>query len=303
MMLGGLHICVMTLNKILIFIKVYSGEKAFRKGRPSYKTSNHRRQARHFYRSPRNISNQFKHQNSRKFRNKRPCKFNSNCKQKHQDLNEIYRRQKNNPIRYNLSKPDPKFKNLNYPSNHVKKVNHICKNNCQSNLYAKVRSTPCKKKARNHLKRAPQMKCKTDSNQYQAYQILSKAIPAVFDAESYLIAVDNHSSCCMSNNINDFVGPLVDKRVRIKGFQGASAYSKGIGTVKWKIEDDNGIVHDIYIKDVLYVPESMQRLLSPQQWAQQSQDVYPNSRGTFAIQDKDAIELHWDQDQFKKTIK
>ena len=40
----------------------------------------------------------------------------------------------------------------------------------------------------------------------------------------------------------------------------------------------------------------MQRLLSPQQWAQQSQDVYHKTRGKFAIQDKDIIELHWDQD-------
>ena len=141
-----------------------------------------------------------------------------NSKQKHQDLNEIYRRRKNNPNRYNLSKPDPKFANLNHLPNPIKKVSNLHKINCQSNLYAKVRLTTCKKKAINHLEKAPQMKCKAYSKQYRAYQILSKTIPAAFDAESYLIVVDNHSSCYMSNNINDFVGPLVDKRVRIKGF-------------------------------------------------------------------------------------
>jgi len=194
------------------------------------------------------------------------------------------------------------FANLNHLPNPIEKIKNIRKNNGQSNLYAKVRSTTCKKKATNYLERAPQMKCKEDSKQYQKYQILSKAIIVVFDAKFYLLAVDNHSSCCMSNNINDFVGPLVDKRVRMKGVQGASVYSKVIGTVKWKIEDDNGIIHDRYIKDTLYVPESMQRLLSPQQWVQQSQDVYPKTCGTFAIQDKDVIELHWDLDEFKKTI-
>ena len=47
----------------------------------------------------------------------------------------------------------------------------------------------------------------------------------------------------------------------------------------------------------------MQRLLSPQQWAQQANDNYPKTRGTFAIQDQDVIELHWNQDRYKKTIK
>ena len=100
--------------------------------------------------------------------------------------------------------------------------------------------------------RVPTFRSRPENNTYNAFQILTKArIPSVFDADSYIIAVDNHSSCCMSNNIKDFVGPLIKKKIRIKGFQGATAFSHGMGTVKWKIQDDEGAIHDIYIKDTL----------------------------------------------------
>ena len=126
--------------------------------------------------------------------------------------------------------------------------------------------------------------------------------PVAFDSESFIIGIDNHSSCSITNNVNDFVGHLTPTNIRIRGFQGATARASGTGTVKWKIEDDSGCVHEIHIKNTLFVSESKQRLLCPQQWAQQAQDNQPNKRGTFAIQDEDCIELHWDQDRFCKTI-
>ena len=44
---------------------------------------------------------------------------------------------------------------------------------------------------------------------------------------------------------------------------------KGEGTIVWKIEDDDGIMHSIKIKKALYVPEAPSFLLAPQQWEQQ----------------------------------
>ena len=49
---------------------------------------------------------------------------------------------------------------------------------------------------------------------------------------------------------------------------GVNLVVKGEGTVRWKIEDDNGKVHTILIKHCLYVPDLHICLLSLQHWAQ-----------------------------------
>ena len=59
--------------------------------------------------------------------------------------------------------------------------------------------------------------------------------------DSFLIVVDNHSSCSITNDIE----PLISKQINIESYQGLSSTSKGIGTVKLKIEDDDGKVHDM----------------------------------------------------------
>ena len=40
-------------------------------------------------------------------------------------------------------------------------------------------------------------------------------VPLVFDTESYLIAIDNNSSCCIFNDINNFITPLTPKKFLI----------------------------------------------------------------------------------------
>ena len=49
----------------------------------------------------------------------------------------------------------------------------------------------------------------------------------------------------------------------VKGF-GVLVQVKGEGTLMWKIEDDDGVIHPINIKKALYVPESPSCLLYPQ---------------------------------------
>ena len=85
---------------------------------------------------------------------------------------------------------------------------------------------------------------------------LGRAHPMVLDTDSYSIAIDNHSSCCMTNDLHDFIQPPKPKRLKVKGFQGASSLSYGIGTVKWMIEDDKGQKNDLTIRETLYVPKA-----------------------------------------------
>jgi hypothetical protein len=66
------------------------------------------------------------------------------------------------------------------------------------------------------------------------------ASPYVFDTASSLIGVDNRATACMSDNIRDFVGPLIDTDQVAKGFAGSRTSNVQRGTIEWNIEDDNG---------------------------------------------------------------
>ena len=84
-----------------------------------------------------------------------------------------------------------------------------------------------------------------------------------FNTDSKSLGIDNHASKCMSNDEKDFITaitPLANMR-----FIGAGGFLKFIdkGTVRWKIEDDEGKYYDIIIKNALYIPGLSSCLLLP----------------------------------------
>ena len=76
----------------------------------------------------------------------------------------------------------------------------------------------------------------------------------LFDVGSNLIAIDNHSSCCISNHVSHFITPLTLKSIKIKVLQGVATSSLGISTLKWKIDNRMGRTDAIVIKNALHVP-------------------------------------------------
>ena len=66
---------------------------------------------------------------------------------------------------------------------------------------------------------------------------------ARFDTDAKAIRVDNCASYCISNDKRDFITPLKKVNKSLKGLGGtlADIYS---GTIKWSIEDDDGVPHD-----------------------------------------------------------
>ena len=73
-----------------------------------------------------------------------------------------------------------------------------------------------------------------------------------FESDATNLMIDDGASACITNNLTDFVGKARHINQRIKGMSGhAQATHKG--TVRWKIEDDTGKVHLIYIKDTYYM--------------------------------------------------
>ena len=60
-----------------------------------------------------------------------------------------------------------------------------------------------------------------DSCSVKSFQTqMNTTHPMIMDAESYLIAIDNHSSCCVTNNVYDFIHPITSKKIKVKGLQG-----------------------------------------------------------------------------------
>ena len=123
-----------------------------------------------------------------------------------------------------------------------------------------------------------------------------------FDTDSFQIGIDNHSSKCISNNLKDFVGPISECSGSLTGISGKLKII-GTGKIRWKIEDDQGKVHAITIRDALYVPDADLRLLSPQHWSQSVKDHKPQRNGTWSATYHDKVILFWNQGKFRKTVK
>jgi hypothetical protein len=77
---------------------------------------------------------------------------------------------------------------------------------------------------------------------------------------------------------------------------------KGIGTFKFKVDDDDGTTHEIKIPNSLYLPDLMRCLLSPQHWAQEAGDNYPLPRGTRMENEDKRCVLVWGQGKYEKWI-
>jgi hypothetical protein len=111
-----------------------------------------------------------------------------------------------------------------------------------------------------------------------------------FDTDSYEILIDNCCSHSLTNCIEDFKPP-VQSKVKVRGYNG-NTNTTMVGTVKWKIGDDNGILPNTYYSSVVET-----RLLSPQHWA----EVRENQRDAYCVTYYDAIIMKWNKDKYQIT--
>jgi hypothetical protein len=135
------------------------------------------------------------------------------------------------------------------------------------------------------------MRKRGDDASDKAFALASTAAtstrPLIFDADSITLALDNCSSFCLTNNLNDFIGK--PRKVR-KGLSGlGSAQVQYEGTVRWAFEDDEGRVHSWDMPNTNYSPDIPIRLFSLQHWAQCNRQL-----GAHSDTNGDRVTLEWD---------
>ena len=81
-----------------------------------------------------------------------------------------------------------------------------------------------------------------------------------FDTDSYDILVDNCCSQSITNNLQDYIKPPKLSDMRIKGFNGTTTKTR-VGTVRWRIHDDEGRIHCILLPNTYYSPHAESRLI------------------------------------------
>ena len=117
------------------------------------------------------------------------------------------------------------------------------------------------------------------------------------------MGVNGHASYCTENCKDLFDGDLklVNGNHQVDRI-GSGIAIKGIGTFKFKLEDNDGQVHTIQIPHSLYVPSLKRVLLAPHHWVQEAQDNIPTPRGTWMSTYYNCIILYWNQGKSKRKI-
>lgn len=85
---------------------------------------------------------------------------------------------------------------------------------------------------------------------------------APFDTDCYKISIDNCWFCYISNNKDDFVPNLIPIDIVIIGIRGR-AENFMMGTIKQKVQNDQGYVHVFEIPNVLYQLTILYQLFYP----------------------------------------
>ena len=93
-----------------------------------------------------------------------------------------------------------------------------------------------------------------------------------FDSNSYPIGIDTHALRCMVNAPHLFEDLKLGEVGGVEGIK-SGLDIKGTGSFKFKIKDNNSMMHKIKIPNSLYVPELKRCLLSPQHWVQKAKTM------------------------------
>ena len=113
--------------------------------------------------------------------------------------------------------------------------------------------------------------------------------------------LDDGASASITNDHNDLIQKPRGIKHNVKGIVG-SAQATLHGTVQWYLDDDQGCSHKFTIPNTYYITMTPTRILSPQHFAQQTEDHKPMAEGMGSITNRKSVTLFWDQWKYTMTI-
>ena len=121
-----------------------------------------------------------------------------------------------------------------------------------------------------------------------------------FGTQPFRLCVDNHSSYCISKKRTELPKGIVLFDAKVSSIR-SSVTVRHKGKVQWFWEDDLGhtTVHDI--PGTLFMPDSPDRILSPQHWAQVRASPDQDD-SAHCITDPHSIRLVWTHGEHTKTF-
>ena len=122
---------------------------------------------------------------------------------------------------------------------------------------------------------------------------------SIFDTDSNELYIDNCATACITNNPNDCHTPPHRIQRRIKGIGGTFEAEVYETTIRWDLEDDDGVTETHIIPRSFYIPNAPHHLFSPQHWAQHQRNTSNKAR---CITYDQSIVLEWENRAKSKTI-
>jgi hypothetical protein len=174
--------------------------------------------------------------------------------------------------------------------------------------YKQEQSLCLQRKKTKYALRSLRKICKAQQRMTAAFHTVLKEarkLPCfvAFDSEAEVLLVDNGSSASMWLKRENFID-LKPTTKMVQGFGSDFVPAEGIGTLQFNIEDDDGNVHMITVKDAYYVPNGAMNLWCPQQWATQRFEEYKDEIAHCDTR-RDHLLIEWTGEQgniIKKTI-
>ena len=95
---------------------------------------------------------------------------------------------------------------------------------------------------------------------------------SMFDTDATFVVCDNSENNHICNNRSMFYDFKEPNKGIVAKIGGNLNWPAGIGTVKWKRKDDNGVMHKELLEQVLYFPQSTITIMSVTEFARQLND-------------------------------
>ena len=102
---------------------------------------------------------------------------------------------------------------------------------------------------------------------------------AHFDSDSSPLLIDKGTSASITTTSADFIDNPKLVRTKVNRISG-NTVAMMKRTVRWKLEDDSGLVHASVLKNTYLIPGASTCVLSPQHMVQQANDNHPMVGGT-----------------------